>query len=554
MACWFEKITVGSLPDRAAGKFGNREALYFKGTRWTFPQLAHDVEDAAKALIRLGVRPADKVALWVPNRPEFIHLFFGLAKAGAVVVPLNTLLRTADAGYVLRQSNTGTLITVDRSGPVDYLSMVRELVPSLRERVEGEICCPDLPDLKRVVMIGDTQYPGIHRWSQALEDGRSVPDEAVRGRSDSVDPDATVFIMYTSGTTGFPKGVMHCHNVVRNVVDKANRMAITFKDVILMHLPLFHAFGFYEGPMMSMVSGARQVLTERFDAAESLALIEQEKATVVHGFDTHFKDMIERQDKDPKDLSSLRTGLLATGMSSSIPIARKAHEKLCAGLVSGFGMSEIGVGACLSFLTSTPEQRCEASGYPSPGYEMRVIDPETGKDQPAGTAGEILVRGYMVTQGYHDKPGETAKAIDKDRWFHTGDMGLVRNDGHLRFMGRLKEMLKTGGENVDPMEVEAYLLTHPAIHQVAVVGYPDERLSEVGVAFVQLLGGSALTQDEVIAYCKGKIATFKIPRHVLFVEGFPMTASGKIRKVTLKEQALRRLEKAHGQDETKTEL
>jgi fatty-acyl-CoA synthase len=201
-------------------------------------------------------------------------------------------------------------------------------------------------------------------------------------------------------------------------------------------------------------------------------------------------------------------------------------------------MSEIGVGACLSFLTSTEEQRREASGFPSPGYEIKVVDPETGDEQPGGTPGEILIRGYMVMQGYYNKPEETANTIDSSGWLHSGDMGVMREDGHLRFIGRFKEMLKTGGENVDPMEVEAYLLGHPAIHQVAIVGFPDERLSEVGVAFVQVKPGKNMTEEDVTRYCRGKIATFKIPRHVIFVEDYPMTASGKIKKVTLKEMAL----------------
>jgi fatty-acyl-CoA synthase len=416
--------------------------------------------------------------------------------------------------------------------------MVHEMLPSIREAHEKEISDPGFPDLKRVVILNERVYEGTYSWPEVLEQGDVISDENLEQRSNEVDPDETVFIMYTSGTTGFPKGVMHCHNMIRNITDKANRLAVTHEDVILMYLPLFHAFGLYEGPFLSMITGARQVLTERFDPPESLALIEQERVTMLHGFDTHFKDLVEAQEKAPKDVSSLRTGLLATGMSSSVPVAQKAHSVLCSGLVSGFGMSEIGVGACISFLTSTEEQRCEASGFPLPGYEIKVVDPETGEEQPKEIPGEILVRAYMVMQGYYNKPEETAKTIDKDDWLHTGDMGVIREDGHLRFIGRFKEMLKTGGENVDPMEVEAYLLGHPAIHQVAIVGFPDERLSEVGVAFVQLKPGKNLTEDDITSYCRGKIATFKIPRHVIFVEDYPMTASGKIKKVTLKEMAL----------------
>jgi len=541
MAEWFEKITFGSLPDRAAGKFGDREALFFKGERWSFAELAESVDRAAKGLIYLGIRPGEKVGLWVPNRPEFIHLFFGLAKIGAIIVPINTFFRSADTAYVLRQSNSSTLITVDQSGPIDYLRMVHEMVPSIPNARGKEISYPDFPDLKRVVILSEETHEGTYSWKEVMAQGQIISDETLRERSDGVDPDATLFIMYTSGTTGFPKGVMHCHNVIRNITDRVNRMALTFRDVILMYLPLFHAFGLYEGPLMSLVSGAREVLTERFDPAETLDLIEQERVTVLNGFDTHFKDMMELQAERPRNITSLRTGLFAAGMSSSVPIARKANKALCSGLVSAFGMSEIGVGACLSFLTSTEEQRCEASGYPSPGYEFKIVDPVTGKEQPMGTPGEILIRGYMVMQGYYNKPEETAKTIDTEGWLHSGDMGVMREDGHLRFIGRFKEMLKTGGENVDPMEVEAYLLSHPAIRQVAIVGYPDERLSEVGVAFVQIVPARELTEADVINYCKGKIATFKVPRYVIFVADYPMTASGKIQKVKLKEMALNQL-------------
>jgi fatty-acyl-CoA synthase len=291
---------------------------------------------------------------------------------------------------------------------------------------------------------------------------------------------------------------------------------------------------------MSMVTGARQLLTETFDPDESLDLIARERATIVHGFDTHFKELMEAQARAPRNVGSVRTGLLATGMSSSIPIARAAR-KIFGPLLSGYGMSEFGAGASLSFLDSTEEQCVEASGYPAPGYEIRIVDPGTGRDQPVGTPGEILVRGYMVMQGYYDKPEETAKAIDDEGWMHSGDMGVFRTDGHLRFMGRYKDMLKIGGENVDPMEVEAFLMAHPAINLVAVVGLPDARLSEVPVAFVRCEAGQSVDEAAVIEHCKGRIASFKIPRHVIFVDEFPMTSSGKIQKVKLREQARARL-------------
>jgi len=394
--------------------------------------------------------------------------------------------------------------------------------------------------LRLVVSAGEAPRAETVHWSAVQAAGDAVDPATLRARADAVDPDATAFFMYTSGTTGFPKGAMHDHAIVRNLVDRGFRMAITPSDTIMMYLPLFHLFGFSDGALMSMVTGARQVLTETFDPAESLALVEQERATILHGFDTHYKELMEAYERSPRDVSSVRTGILATGMSSSVPIARKAY-KMFGRLLSGYGMSEFGVGAALSALDSTQEQCTEASGFPAPGYEIRVVDPVTGQDQPEGVPGEILVRSYMTMQGYYGKPAETAQALDRDGWLHSGDMGVMRSDGHLRFMGRYKDMLKIGGENVDPMEVEAFLMSLAGINLAAVVSYPDARLSEVGVAFVKREPGHAVTDAEVLAHCRGRIASFKIPRHVIFVDDFPMTSSGKIQKVKLRDEALRRI-------------
>jgi len=537
MGDWFPKQTLGSLPERAAARWGAGEALYFKGRRWSFAELSAGIDRLARGLIGLGVEPGEKVALWMVNRPEFIEAMFAVMKIGAVLVPINTRLRTEDTAYILGQSDSAVLLIADRAGPVDYLGMVRELAPSLRA---GAVRDGRFKHLRLVVSAGDAPRPETLHWTAAIAAGDSVGDAALRARAASVDPDATAFFMYTSGTTGFPKGAMHGHAIVRNLVDRAFRMAITPADTIMMYLPLFHLFGFSDGALMSMVTGARQVLTETFDPAESLALVEQERATILHGFDTHFKELMEAQARSPRDVSSVRTGILATGMSSSVPIAKNARRVL-GRFLSGYGMSEFGVGAALSALDSTEEQCTEASGFPAPGYEIRVVDPQTGRDQPAGVPGEILVRSYMTMQGYYGKPAETAQALDRDGWLHSGDMGLMREDGHLRFMGRYKDMLKIGGENVDPMEVEAFLMGLRGVNLAAVVSFPDARLSEVGVAFVRREPGHALGEDDVLAQCKGRIASFKIPRHVIFVDDFPMTSSGKIQKVKLREEALRRL-------------
>ena len=536
MTEWFPKRTLGSLPAEAAVRFGEREALCFEGRRWSFRQFSEDVDAAARALVALGIQRGDNVSLWLPNRPEWLYLMFGLLKAGAVLVPLNTRLRAQDLRYVLRQSHSTTLIATARSGPADYFAILKELFPGLGRAAALDGAASGFPDLRCLVLVGAPPAAGTVAWSGALDAGREVSAGALAARAAEVSPDGLALILYTSGTTGFPKGVMHAHAMVRAMTDHANRMGVTTADTILTYLPLFHVFGFTEGPLVSMLTGARQVLTAAFDADEVLDLIERERATIIHGFDTHFKDLVEAQARRPRDVSTLRTGVAAAGMSSSVPIIRRANATLVRTL-SAFGMSECNVGACLSFLDSTEEQRCEASGYPAPGFDIRIADPATGKLQGEGVPGEIQVRGYMIMRGYYEKPDETARALDAEGWLHTGDMGLIRPDGHLRFMGRYKDMLKTGGENVDPMEVEALLLSHPGIQQVAVVGLPDARLSEVGVAFVLPRPGHRLTPADVLDYCKGKLATFKLPRHAVIVEDLPMTSSGKIQKAKLREWA-----------------
>jgi fatty-acyl-CoA synthase len=333
---------------------------------------------------------------------------------------------------------------------------------------------------------------------------------------------------------------MHTHNILRNVVDEANRMAVRPTDVTLMYLPLFHAFGLYEGALMTIVTGSRQILMETFDPGDALRLIESEKVTMMHGFDTHFQDMLDHPDCGHTDRSSLRTGILAAGLPSSEPVARRTQTRLCR-TVSGWGMTEVGVGAALGYPTDTEDDRCAASGAALPGYDFKIIDPDTGERVPYGTPGELCCRGYGVMQGYYKKPEETAQTVDADGWLHSGDMATMRADGTIRFLGRYKEMLKVGGENVDPVEIEALLLQHPAVSQVKVVGVPDARLQEVACACVVLEPGAQVEPEEILAQCRGKIASFKIPRHVLFRKDYPMTSSGKVQKFRLSELCIAEL-------------
>ena len=538
MAEWFEKRTLGNLLDVAVDQFASQEALCFENKRWSFSEIKSHVDKLARGLIGVGVKPGDKVCLWMTNCPEWIYTFFAVAKIGAILVPVNTRFRTSDMEYVLRQSDSSTLIAIDESGPVNYLTMIEELCPEIALCEPSQLRLAKFPELKRIIVLGNNHPSGVLDWNDLGRNKISV--EYYDEIQSSVDPDDIVLLMYTSGTTGFPKGVMHCHNIQRTLVDAASRMGMTSRDVILMYLPLFHCFGLYEGPIMSLVSGARMVLTASFDPKLTLELIEKESATVLNGFDTHFFDITTHPDCDITDKSSLRVALLAAGMASSQPVATRTQTNLCP-TITAWGMTEVGVGATRSFLDSSNEDRCLASGHPLPGYEFKIIEPDTGRTQEFGTMGELCVRGYSVMQGYYKKPQETSAVIDEEGWLHTGDVGVMRDDLRVRFMGRYKDMLKVGGENVDPMEVEAFILSLAAINKVQIIGIPHPRLSEVPCACVVLETGHSLELQVLADFCRGQMASFKIPHHLILMDEFPMTSSGKVQKFKLRELAEQQL-------------
>ena len=380
MAQSYPKRRFGDLPDEMARRFPDREALVFGDERYTFADLKREIDRAAKALMALGVESGDHVSLWLNNRSEWLFLMFALAKVGAVQVPVNTRFRTNDLEYVVRHSDSAMLITHDVSGPIDYLDMVRTVV-ALPDAGDAE-ADPGLPVLKRVVIVGEGDYDGTVAWRTALERGEAVSDAALDDRAGQVDPDDPVFIMYTSGTTGFPKGVVHDHRLIRNVEERAFRMAITERDTIMSYLPLFHAFGYSEAALMSMATGARQILTETFDPHEVLDLIERERGTVAHGFEAHMQGLCDAQEARPRDLSSLRTGLFAAGMLSATPVAyRGARVLKPLKALSAFGMTEVWVGATLSALDDDEPHRPGVVRLP--GARLRTQG--RGSGRPART-------------------------------------------------------------------------------------------------------------------------------------------------------------------------
>ncbi len=537
---WYRKRTLGSVLEQAAQRFGTREALVFGDRRWTYEAFNQEVDHVAKGLIALGVVPGERVALWMTNLPEWLFSMFAVARIGACLVPLNTRYRSDDVAYAVTQSRSSTLITLDRSGPVDYQGMLMESMSQIEAADDGTLTIANYPDLKRVVVLGERRLPHACAWSALLAGGETVSDALLDMRAAAVDPDGMMLICYTSGTTGHPKGVMHTHRPIRNTAERAQMLGVAMTDIHLNYLPLFHLYAFSEVTLTCVLTGAKQILMDVFDAERTLDLAEQEGVTMLHGMEAHWLDLLNAQALRPRQLK-LRLATLPSGVESTVPIAEKVQDVFCP-TTSGYGMSETWAYIACDNPSHTREQRVHASGYPMNDCEIRIIDPETGAARPAGEPGEVLVRSYTLMLGYWDKPEATAATIDANGWLHTGDMGTIREDGHLVFIGRYKDMLKVGGENVSPAEVETYFRNMPEVYDAAVVAYPDPRLAEVPVAFVIMKTGQTINAATLISRLKGRIASFKIPRHVLFVEAFPMTSSGKIRKFELRAEARRLLD------------
>ena len=536
---WYPKRTLGSLLDGAAKRFGDREALVYEGRSWTFKEWQAEADRIAKSLVAYGVQPGERVAVWMVNRPEWLFLMFGIAKVGACIVPLNTRYRTDDVAYTLAQSRSALLISVDRSGPVDYRALLAAAMPDIGKGDDGALELEAFPELRRIVFLGEETLANTGSWDDMLAAGAAVGDADLKARADAVDPDAMLLIGYTSGTTGHPKGVMQGHIVIRNVHERAQLLGMTFEDVHLNYLPMFHIYAYSELAIMSVLTGAKQILMDAFEAEAALDTAERGGVTIMHGFEAHWLDLLTAQEKRPRKLN-LRFGTLPSGVDSTIPIAERVQD-VFGPTISGYGLTEAWAFITCSNFGHSREQRVNTSGYPMNDYEFRIIDPDSGQDLPAGTSGEILIRGYAVMKGYWDKPEATAEVFDDAGWLHSGDMGVIRPDGHLVFQGRYKDMLKVGGENVSPAEMEAYLREMPEVLDVAIVSYPDPRLTEVPVAFVLASGDGAIVPGDIIARCKGRVASFKIPCHVIELEAFPMTPSGKVRKIELRETALETL-------------
>ena len=535
----FGALRFGDLPARAARNWGSREALVFGDRRWTFAALDEAVDCHAWALMQAGFRSGDRIGLWFTNRPEYIFLLFAISRIGAIAVPLNTRYRSRDVAYCLAQSQCNALVYAERSGPIDYGEILAEVVADAEPLPDGSLRSKTFPHLRRLIAVDDKRLSAASTLASLITAAGPVVPAAIETRAKAIAIDDLAMIVYTSGTTGDAKGVMLSHAGVRLCILRSVIWGTTFRDVQMHYLPLFHlyAIGFVTVPSIAL--GASQILMETFEPEDVLDLIQRERATIVHGFDPHYRDLLEAQHRRPRDLGSLRMGSFPSGPDNCVAIVRRANQAFCP-IYPSFGMTETWGGITAGFMDSTVEQRSEASGFPVPGVEVRIVDPETGRLQPTGELGEIQVRSFSLMQGYYRMPDESAAVLLSDGFLRTGDAGYLRADGYLRFTGRYKDMLKVGGENVAPAEVEALLMEMPGILDVSVVGYPDDRLNEVPAAFVIMTDKAALIDAGAVRdHCYGRVASFKIPRHVFVVDSFPMTPSGKVQKVKLRERTRR---------------
>ena len=537
---------IGDLPVLAARRWDTRHAFTFEDKSWNYQDVDREVAQLSRALQALGVKKGDCVALWLTNSAMLECLLFAVIKIGAVAVPLNTRYRTQDLAFTLKNSGSVLLISAGKSGPVNFDAILLEALGHISTDAQGLLNSDAVPSLKRVVMMGDSELPGALCWERFIKLGVSPNNTSSTSNQQSHEdsgaqqfaavtcqPTDTALIVYTSGTTGNPKGVLLSHNGMRLCFDRAEAMQLQGSDIQLTYLPLFHVYAISYSMIMSFMCGGAQIIMSGFQVDHALELIAKHRVTVVHGFDAHFNDFMLALAKKPSDISSLRFGTLTVGADSTIELAQAAQSKVCPTL-SGYGVTELWGGVTLTPQDATLEQRCAASGYPLPGVELRVINPDTQRLAAIGEVGEIQVRSYSRMIGYHNQPEATEQVFDSDGWYKSGDAGVLRADGHVRFVVRLKDMLKVGGENVSPAEIEGLIATLPGVEYVAIVGKQDARLSEVPVAFIVSAASGPKQAQQVIAHCKGKIASFKIPVECYFVDALPMTPTGKIQKEVLR--------------------
>lgn len=536
--------TVGGLLDEMARKYPDNDALVYpeRGLRYSYRALNDVCRQVAKGLIGIGVKKGDKLSIWANNVPEWVILQFASAKVGAILVTVNTSYKSSELEYVLNQSDSSMLFMVGSFKGFDYVRALYEVIPGLESNPDEPLSCSNLPFLKKIVFIGENTPAGMFGFDKIMEIGKSRSDDELAAVENSLDCHETINMQYTSGTTGFPKGVMLSHyNVVNNGYAIGECMKFTDKDRLCIPVPFFHCFGCVLGVMVCVTHGAAMIPVETFDPLKVLQTIEAERCTAVHGVPTMFIAELEHPEFSRFDLSSMRTGIMAGSVCPIEVMKRAVRDMHVTEITSVYGQTESSPGITQTRTDDPIELRVATVGRALPGAEVKIVDIETGKTLPPGKQGELCARGYMVMKGYYKMPEETAKVIDSDGWLHTGDLAIMDENGYCKITGRIKQMIIRGGENIYPREIEEFIYTHPKVSDVQVYGVPDRKYGEQVMAAIILKKGVEMTEEELKSFCRDKIADYKIPRYVRFVDSFPMTASGKIQKFKMREMAIKEL-------------
>jgi fatty-acyl-CoA synthase len=534
-------ITIGKLIEEKAKLHPEHEAVVYadRGLRMTYEQFDNHCRTIARGLMSLKIQKGEHIAIWSSNTPEWLTTQFATGKMGAVLVTVNTNYRTSELEYLLKQSDSTTIILMDQFKDSSYIEMLYDIVPELKDSTPGELNSSRLPQLKNVIVLGDKKYPGTFLWSDLIEKSEDVSEDELDARIKLTNPHDVINMQYTSGTTGFPKGVMLTHsNIVNNGFNIANCMELTKDDRLCIPVPFFHCFGCVLGTMACVTVGATMVPVQEFSPKRVLQTVQDEKCTGLHGVPTMFIAELNEPDFEKYDLSSLRTGIMA-GSNCPIEVMKAVIEKMGAREITiAYGQTESSPVITQTRTYDPIELRVESVGKALPNVEVKIVEPGTSTEVARGVQGELCTRGYHVMKGYYKNEEATREAIDEESWLHTGDLAIMDENGYVKVTGRLKDMIIRGGENIYPREIEEFLYSHPKILDVQVVGVPDSVYGEEVMAWVILKEGETASTDEIRAFCNGKISKHKIPRYIEFIDAYPMTASGKIQKFRLREQAV----------------
>ncbi|MGQ9007779.1 AMP-binding protein [Bacillus stercoris] len=533
--------TIGRLLEQTAEAHADRDAVVYpdRNIRYTYAQFDSLCRQTAKGLMRMGIGKGDHVAIWASNIPEWLAVQFATAKIGAVLVTVNTNYQAHELDYLLKQSDAAALIIMDSYRGTSYPDIVNSLIPELQEAKPGQLKSERYPFLKTLIYIGNKRLPGLYHWDDIEILAKTVTDAELKARMKGLDKDDVINMQYTSGTTGFPKGVMLTHfNVINNAANIAECMALSSQDRMCIPVPFFHCFGCVLGVLACVSVGAAMIPVPEFDPVTVLKTVEKEKCTALHGVPTMFIAELHHPDFDAYDLSTLRTGIMA-GSPCPSEVMKAVIERMgMKDITIAYGQTEASPVITQTRANDSFIRRVETTGRALPHTEVKIVEPGTCQEVQRGVQGELCTRGYHVMKGYYKDKEATRKAINHDGWLFTGDLAVMDEDGYCRITGRLKDMLIRGGENIYPREIEEFLYRHPAVLDVQVVGVPDAKFGEQAAAWIKLKDGKSVSSDELKAYCKGKIARHKIPRYVIFTDDYPMTASGKIQKYKLREKTI----------------